>query len=301
IDPSKKTIGPVRLGNPADRTEDHERCCAVHEGRYLKTSDDYHAMVTMQYAEARGLELGDTLPLGPNHEFEVVGLVDISGSARIAGAEAFVPLQSAREMFGQGDVVDTIFVSLNSREAIRDVEQHIRGLIGEGVSVTTESNVEAGTAALAAVTRNTLLAVSGFVLLFALLALVRNAMDNVAGRMHEVGVMKAIGWTNADVGQLFAVEAAYAAISGGLIGSILGSAVGWGWGQLADLSLPPSLNYFPPCSTTEAPLALPLSTDPSAMVFVLGVAAALVIGTIAGLAAARRAAQLAPTEALRRI
>jgi len=301
IDASKRTIGPVRLGNPADWTEEHQRCCAVRDGRYLAPEDDYQAMVTVQYAAARGIELGDMLPLGPHQEFEVVGLVDISGAARIAGAEAFIPLASAQEMFGEGQVVDTIFVSLTSRRASAAVEQYIRELIGEGASVTTQSNVEAGTAALAAVTRNTLLAISGFVLLFAMLALVRNAMDGVAQRVNEVGVMKAIGWNNSEVGRLFAAEAACAAVIGGLLGSVMGSAVGWTWGQFADLELPASLNYFPPCSMTEAPLAMPLSTTPSANVFILGVAAALVIGTVAGLAAAHRAARLAPTEALRRL
>ncbi len=301
IDPAKRTIGPVRLGNPADRTEEDQRCCAVKEGRYLDVSDHYHAMLTEQYAEAKGVSVGDMLPLGPYHEFEVVGLVDISGAARIAGAEAFIPLSSAQEMFGEGDVVDTIFVSLQSRRASGAVEDYIRELIGEGATITTDSNVEAGTAALAAVTRNALLAISGFVLLFAMLALIRNAMDNVAQRVHEIGVMKAIGWSNGDVGRLFAAEAACAALIGGLLGSILGSVAGWLWGELADLSLPSSLNYFPPCSTTQAPLALPLSTNPSATIFILGVAAALIIGTIAGLAAARRAAGLDPTEALRQI
>ncbi len=301
MDPSKRTIGPVRLGNPADRTDENQRCCAVTDGRYLEISDDYHTMLTEQYAEAKGVSVGDMLPLGPYHEFEVVGLVNITGTTRIAGAEAFIPLSSAQEMFGEGEVVDTIFVSLESRRASRAVQDYIRELIGEGASITTESNVEAGTAALAAVTRNALLAISGFVLLFAMLALIRNAMDNVAQRVHEIGVMKAIGWTNGDVGRLFAAEAACAALIGGLLGSILGSVAGWVWGELADLSLPASLNYFPPCSTTQAPLALPLSTSPSATIFILGVAAALIIGTVAGLAAARRAATLDPTEALRQI
>ncbi len=301
IDPSKPTIGPVRLGNPMDRTEEHERCCAVTDGRYLKADDDYHAMLTEEYAEAKGVEVGDTMPLGPTDEFEIVGLVNISGTARIAGAEAFVPLGIAQEMLGEGDVVDTIFVSLESRGENRAVANYVRDLVGEGARLTTESNVEAGTAALASVTRNTLLAISGFVLLFSMLALVRNATDNVAQRMHEVGVMKAIGWTDSDVGRLFGVEAGYAALTGGLVGSILGTLVGWGWAQIADLRLPASLSYYPPCSTTEAPLALPISTEPSAAIFILGVAAALVIGVAAGLAAARRAAKLDPTEALRRI
>ncbi len=301
IDPSRRTIGPVRLARREGGADGPEKCCAVTEGRYLSADDDYHALITVQYAQARGIEVGDLLPLGPHHEFEVVGLVDISGTARIAGAEAFIPLASAQEMFGEGEVVDTIFVSLTSRRASAAVEQYIRELIGEGASITTETNVEAGTAALAAVTRNTLLAVSAFVLLFAMLALARNAIDGVAQRVNEVGVMKAIGWSNSEVGRLFAAEAACAALIGGLLGSVLGGVVGWTWGRFADLELPASLNYFPPCSTTEAPLGLPLSTTPSPTVFILGVAAALVIGTVAGLAAARRAARLAPTEALRRI
>jgi ABC-type antimicrobial peptide transport system permease subunit len=138
-------------------------------------------------------------------------------------------------------------------------------------------------------------------LIFAVLLLVYNALDNVAHRVDEVGVMKAIGWRNVDVGRLFMAEAAYAGLAGGLIGSILGSVAGAVYGQFADLKLPATLNYFPACSTTDAPLALPLSTNPSLEIFLLGMVSALVIGTIAGLAASRRAARLDPVDALRRL
>jgi len=315
IDPSKKTIGPVRV---ADRQEDDEEegCCAVTRGRYLVPNDDLHVMISEQYANAKGLDLGDKLPLGLSDEFEVVGLLDISGAARIAGAEAFVTLKAAQALFagkpvagtgsgsakGHGDpVVDTIFVSLRHGRDSAAVAEYAKELVGPSVSITTEGNVDAGTAALASVTRNSLLAVSGLVLLFALLLLVRNALDNVAQRVDEVGLMKAIGWRNADVARLFVAEAAYAGVIGGLLGSALGSGAGWLYGQLANLQLPAALNYFPPCSATEAPLNLPLVTNPSVVIFALGLGLALAIGMVAGLAASARAARLDPVEALRRL
>jgi len=300
IDPATRTIGPVRIAS-RDEVEEDETCCAVKRGRYLVPNDDYHVMITEAYADAKGVTLDDKIRLGMEQEFEIVAILDVSGAARIAGAEAFIPLKTAQELFGHGEVVDTIFLSLANARADKKVAAYAAELIGENVSITTDSNVDAGTRALASVTRNSLLAISSFVLLFALLLLVRNALDNVAQRVDEVGLMKAIGWRNADVAKLFVLEAAYAGLLGGVLGSSLGSVAGWVYGKAANLELPASLNYFPPCSTTEAPLALPLSTDPSPIVFTLGLLLALVIGSIAGLAASARAAKLDPTEALRRL
>ena len=300
IDPTKKTIGPVRIAT-REEGEDAKGCCAVARGRYLVPDDHYECMITEEFAKKHNYELGDKIHIGPRKLFEVVAVLDISGAARIAGAQAFVPLKTAQELLGQGDVVDTIFVALDSKRDAEAVTNVARQIIGEGASITTVANVEAGTAALASVTRNSLLAVSGLVLIFALLLLVYNALDNVAHRVGEVGILKALGWRNADVGRLFVAEAAYTGIIGGLLGSTLGSIAGGMYGKLADLKLPATLNNFPECADTPPQLALHLSTNPSVGVFLLGLGSALVIGMIAGLAASRRAARLNPVDALRRL
>jgi len=300
IDPTKRTIGPVRIATREEVGEE-DSCCAVTRGRYLVPNDKYHVMVTEQYAEVKDLALGDMLPLGLEHKFKVVAFLDVSGAARIAGAETFIPLKTAQELLGRGEVVDTIFVSLKHAGDSDAVAKYATELIGDNTSITTDTNVDAGTKALAAVTRNTLLAISGFVLLFAFLILLRNALDNVAQRVAEVGLMKAIGWRNADVSRLFVAEAAYSGLFGGIIGSGLGGLAGWLYGRMADLQLPASLNSYPPCSETAAPLSLPLSTDPSVGVFLLGLGLALLIGILAGLAASSRAAKLDPVDALRRL
>lgn len=300
IDPTKKTIGPVRIATKEEGKEE-KGCCAIKTGRYLVTGDDNQALVTEAYAAVHGLVRGDTIPLGPMEKFEVVGIVDMGKEARIAGAEAFVPLQMAQKMLGQGRVVDTIFVALNRKGDSQAVAALAQQLIGPNVSITTAANVEAGTAALASVTRNSLLAISGLVLVFALLLLTHSALDNVAQRVNEVGIMKAIGWRNGEVGRLFMAEAAYAGLLGGMLGSAIGSVAGGLYGHFAHLMLPASLETRPACTQTPAQLALTLSTNPSVAVFVMGLVCALVIGTVAGLAASRRAARLNPVEALRRL
>ncbi|MCX7599635.1 MAG: ABC transporter permease [Armatimonadetes bacterium] len=301
VDPAKKTLGPVRIAPKEGEDPEKAKCCAVTEGRYLATTDDYHVLVTVEYAKAKGIKLGDRIHIGPHWVFEVVGIVDLSGAARISGAEAFVPLSTAQEMLGQGKVVSTVFVALKDAAKADEVAELARTIIGPEASVTTSQNVEAGTAALAAVTRKSLLGISALVLVFVLLLLTRHALESVAERVHEVGLMKAIGWRDGEVGRLFMYEAAFSGFLGGVIGCLVGWLIGVVYGAVSTLQLPSALASYPACSSTPPPLSLPLSTAPAPWVFVVGLVAALFIGTLAGAAAARRAAKLPPAVALRRI
>ncbi len=301
IDPTKKTLGPVRIAPREGEDEESAKCCAIKYGRYLVPNDDYYAMVTVPYMDAKHLQLGQKIFVGPDRRFEICGVVDLSGAARIAAAEVFIPLKMAQKLLGQGDVVSTIFVDVADARAIRAVQERARELIGPEVSFTTESNVDEGTAALAAVTRRSMLAVSVLVILFAMALLARSGVESVMERIAEVGLMKALGWRNADVGHLFMVEALYSGIIGGLVGCGLGWLIAWGFSVKADLKLPEALASFAPCSTTQAPLEIPLSTTPSLGLFLGGLFAALAIGALSGMMAARRAARMDPVVALRRI
>ncbi|MHB8996313.1 MAG: ABC transporter permease [Armatimonadota bacterium] len=316
IDPSMKTIGPVRISQKTEEEkaeiakakaegkkvdEEENDCCAISSGRYLVRGDDKAVMLTEEYATAVGKKVGDKINIGPKDLFEIVGLVELTGSARIAEAEAFIPLATAQKMYGQGEIVDTIFVALKSTKSIPLVTRIVTDWIGKETSITTSQNVDAATSAVANVTRSSMLGLSAVVLFFALLLILRNAVSAVAERLHEVGLMRAIGWRRGDVSKLFFTEEMF----GGAIGGLLGCLGGWGiafvFSQTANLKLPSALSSFPPCSTTQPPLALPLATTPSLSVFLIGLGTALLIGSIAGLVASHRAARLDPAEALRRL
>lgn len=308
IDPHLKQLGPARLKHPdedeqAQEEEDRRTCCAITDGRYLSGGDDYHTIIAEDYAKAKGYKVGQMIPLGPELKFEVVGIVSLAQSARISEAEAFIPIKIAQQMYGAGDVVDAVFVAFKdpAHPQSERAEAIARERIGPEATFTSAADVGEGTSLLAQVTRNTLLVISVLVLFFVFLLILHSFLAGVARRIPEIGILKAIGWSNKDVGRLFVAEAVYVALIGGIAGSVLGLVVAWGYSRVATLELPSALSSYPPCSTTQPLLSTRLIFEPSLMLFLAGTLVALVLGVSAGFAAARRAALLPPAEALRRI
>jgi putative ABC transport system permease protein len=298
----KKTIGPVRIGTREEGDkEDEKNCCAIKDGRYLVRYDENAVLLTKEYAEATNAAVGDMVHLGPKEKFKVVGIAELTGSARIAEAQAFIPLKAAQKMYGQGEIVDTIFIALKRLKDVDLVATAVTQWIGPETSITTSQNVDAGTSAVANVTRKSLLGVSMLVLVFVLLLLVRNALSAVAERLSEVGLLRAIGWRRAEVSRLFVLEEWFAGIIGGGIGCTAGWLLSVGYSKLADLQLPEALNSQPPCTPVAPARALVLAIAPDLTVLAIGLLTALIIGAIAGFAASGRASRLDPADALRRL
>ncbi|NPV49405.1 MAG: ABC transporter permease [Armatimonadetes bacterium] len=302
IDPTKKTIGPVRISTREEGDkEDEKSCCAVKEGRYLVQYDDNAAMLTKEYAEAIKASVGDMIHLGPKEMFKVVGIVELTGTARIAEAQAFIPLKAAQRMYGQGEIVDTIFIALKRLKDTDLVAAAVTQWIGPETSITTTENVDAGTSAVANVTRKSLLGVSVLVMVFVLLLLVRNSLSAVAERLSEVGLLRAIGWRRSEVSRLFVLEEWFAGVIGGVVGCTAGWMLSVAYSKLADLELPEALNSQPPCTPVAPARSLMLAITPDLEVLAIGLLTALLIGAIAGFAASGRASRLDPADALRRL
>jgi putative ABC transport system permease protein len=300
VDPRKKSIGPARVQKSEGESEQDKSCCAVTEGRYLLSTDDFQVMVTEEYAKAKNLKLGDKCQLGP-YSFEIVALLDFTGGAHISGAEAFIPLTTAQRIYDKGDVVTTVFVSLKQSRALPKVKELATSLIGPEAKVTSESNIGEATAALAVVTQRTLVAISAIVLTLVLLLVAKTALSSVAERVSEIGILKATGWRDSDVSRLLTAESLYAGVIGGIVGTVVGIGLAFLYGTVMQPALPRSLVSYPECSTTEAPAALPFQALPSGWVLLGAVVAALLIGSLSGYLASRRAAKLLPAEALRQL
>ncbi|MFT4164276.1 MAG: ABC transporter permease [Microlunatus sp.] len=99
---------------------------------------------------------------------------------------------------------------------------------------------------------------------------------SVTERVREIGLRKALGATPAAIRNQFLVEASMLGLLGGVLGLLLGMGVAWVIGVLTEFPVVPSV---------------------SATALALGVS--LLIGIVAGVYPAARAARLAPIDALR--
>jgi putative ABC transport system permease protein len=134
----------------------------------------------------------------------------------------------------------------------------------------------------------------GFLAIFGSLALavasigiVNTLVMAILERRREIGIMKALGASDADVRGLFFAEAG----AMGLVGGAVGVALGWAIGRLINLGTNIYLErqHFPPAQIWSVPLWLVLSA----------IAFSIVVSLLSGLYPASRAARLDPVQALR--
>ncbi len=135
----------------------------------------------------------------------------------------------------------------------------------------------------------TMLASVGVLALFvASLGVVNTMIMAIYERTREIGVMKATGAAPGDIRRLFMAEAALMGVIGGILGVISGGLLGKGVDRLAHWYLAnQKITNVGPLSIVPPWLAL------GALVF------AILVGILAGLYPAARAARLDPVAALR--
>jgi putative ABC transport system permease protein len=130
--------------------------------------------------------------------------------------------------------------------------------------------------------------IGGLALLVASLGIANTMIMAVYERTREIGILKAIGASPGDIRVLFMAEAALIGLLGGVVGTIIGWLLGLGLNRailafLAWKEIPVEGTFF----------------VVTAWLVLLALAFATVVGLLAGLYPAARAARLEPLEALR--
>jgi len=247
-------------------------------------------------------KIGDTidLPVRPpdakpdfvNHTFTVVGILNRTRTApdtfayiTIADGQMLLkdslPL-AIRNQIDVSQITESIEVygkpgsSISDLDAIADrINAQVDGVKATRPSVLVNSFKSGGAIFTAITTAAALLA-----LIIGGLSVVNTMFMAVAERIREIGLKKAVGATTLDVMREFLIEATLIGVIGGLIGYGIGAAIT----IIANATTPPG-------QSTLFLLDLPLT------VFAIGFATLL--GAVAGIMPAWRAARLDPVTALR--
>jgi putative ABC transport system permease protein len=267
------------------------RHMAIAQGRFLPPGDPHHAQaVCVLGAKVReelfGAQaaLGEWLRIG-DRRFRVIGVLARQGVSIGVNTDevVMIPVSAAQSLFNSESLV-RILIEAKSRElvpAAKDDAIEILRERHEGERDVTVITQDAVLATFDRILRALTLAVGGIAAISLAVAgiLIMNVMlIAVTQRRREIGLLKALGATAAQIRLSFFTEAVLLAIGG----AVLGLAAG----KLAQISLVQLYPQIPFTAPWWAALAAPLTAIATAALFTVAPAA--------------RAAKLDPVTALSR-
>ena len=234
------------------------------------------------YADEEGLEVGDRLKLdGPSgsRTARVAGTVE---TVVFGGQTVGMSLRTLREVYGVSSDSE-LALKATSEEARGELERKVERIVEReypNLSVLSNQELKSDVESQINEQFGIFYAIVGVAVFASLFGIVNTLSMSVIERTREIGVLRALGSTRWQVRRQIGDESLVI----GLIGALLGIAVGalLGWALLEGLSSGiPGVEYRPPLST---------------MLWVA--VAGVVLGLIASIVPARRAARLDVIRAL---
>lgn len=211
--------------------------------------------------------------------FTVIGILEEFPLAPNLDRAAIIGDQIALDLLGADPNPSTVYIR-TAPDAVEDVRNVLATTVDpaepEEVEVSRPSDALEAEAAADSAFTSLFLGLGAVALLVGGIGIANVMVIAVIERRSEIGLRRALGATRAHIRRQFLTEALVLSAIGGLAGVALGALVtaGYSSSQGWDIVLPP-------------------------VAMAGGFVAALVIGAVAGLYPATRAARLSPTEALR--
>ena len=199
-------------------------CCAtdVIAGRFLTAQDRRSVLAEEAYAQLRGLKVGDRVRVG-GAWFTVVGVVN--PGIRPAKADIYMPFDEASAAISARlssqpirDEANVVLVEVARAtvqdEAIRSVRALLPGLVVSSYACYRPASEVMGISARAAWLLMAVLAAA------ALLLAAKTEWSWVIERRREIGILKAVGWTDRNVVAQILAESVLQAAAGSILGGV---------------------------------------------------------------------------------
>ena len=255
----------------------------IAEGAWLNAASEGFTNVVLGSvsAERLGIEEVDNgiQVLIGGEWFTVVGVLEPFPLAADLDRSALIGKGAAEAVF-EADLNPSIVYLRTAADSLDDVRAVLPATVDpvepDEVSVSRPSDILEAEAAADSAFTSLFLGLGAVALLVGGIGIANVMVIAVIERRNEIGLRRALGATRAHIRRQFLTEALLLSTLGGLAGVALGAAATAGYAHLQDWQV-----VIPP----EAAIG--------------GFGAAVIIGAVAGLYPAMRAARLAPTKALR--
>lgn len=269
-------------------------------------------MIGTVYARQYGLGVGDTLTLPPGRvpprdrahpnaaiepvQLRVVGVFDADFA--FGNAQVFLPLGLAQEAFAQEGKLTHIFVTAASAGRVDEVETGLREVFGDRADLISGQDTAARFANTLGAIRTTAAAGAGVAVAVAALVIAFAMALVTTERRREIGVLKALGASRAELARQFVGETSVLALAGAAAGVAVFAAADGLLGRL--LLGRAAANVSTMTGLGESPLqAVGITITASGLTAGLTLAGVLVLAIAGNLVPVITIMRLQPAEALR--
>jgi lipoprotein-releasing system permease protein len=240
-------------------------------------------IVGVELAKDLGIAVGDKLSLATANAtgstLTIVGIFDF-GSKGVNERNVYVALRTAQSLLDLAGGATSIDVRVREPFAAETVARAIRGQGEVRVDSWISTNAQFFSAMAAQILANTLIRV--FVGITVALGIASVLVVSVVQKSKEIGILRAMGAARAQVLRVFLIQGGFMGLTGALLGSLLA------WGFL--------LLWRGVARNADGTPLFVVVIEPS--LFAIACTGAMLVGILAAVVPARRAARLDPAVAI---
>ena len=219
--------------------------------------------------------------------FEITGVFQ-TGLYQYDDELVMAPLAEARQLGGLGEAVTGIEFDVSDPWEAREVSARLEEALGWPYRVEGWQELNSSLFSALRLEKLGMAVVLILIVLVASFNIVSTLVMMVADRTREIGILRSMGVTAGGVGKVFTNMGLFIGVVGTTIGATLGALLAWALTRYEFVTLPSDVYFIDRLPISLAPLDVTL--------IVLG---SLLISYLATIYPARKAAGLAPVDAIR--
>jgi len=238
-------------------------------------------------ARRLGADLGDTLtavsPVGVVLSVKIVGLFR-SGIVTIDDSETYVLLKKAQILQDRPNVINAIRIRLDQYEAADVAARSLEARYGYRTVSWQEANE--GVLGIFVIQNGVMYSTTGAILVVACFGIFNIISTMVFEKARDIAILKSLGFTSADIRNIFMLEG----LGVGFLGSLCGWGIGYGLTEVLA-----SIKFDVRSMVEIQGFVLYRAAEP----YAAAALAAIASSTVAGWIPARRAARVNPVDIIR--